>query len=352
VTGSDLPNPRKIVLDILLKAEKKPRNPFNEPNQLLLLKILYVTHDMAHQVPVEAFDNCKEIRCCSSGNKKVLDPSVSHSACLPISIGKDDEFYKKADVGCLNMIRSESSSLPSIAQHGEVLNKVTSFMDHSIIYGSDDIESNKIRSFVGGKLNLGPNNVLPVDSKGKYTKISDRLTSVPLSAIWPILTARNHNSLASGLEKMNPKWSDEKLFQEARRINIAFIQRELIENLFVALFNTSLGGVYDETADPSTTLEFSSGAYRFFHFNLQPYMKLTDKDNKVETIPMSDTFGRIDLAEKRFDDVLRGALGDEMNFLQYTDEVIMICEKVSLCTTYLSFAALQQICQKPKRIWT
>jgi hypothetical protein len=323
VTGAELPNPRKLVMDVLDKAEFKQRT-VNNLTTFFILSNFYISHDQAHQTPVEAYNNCNEIRCCSSGNKKVLDHSVSHSACLPIAISKEDEFYGPANIGCLNMIRSEPVSSPTTIETGEILNRVTGFLDHSIIYGSDLKENTKIRSFVGGKILLSKNNILPVDADGKYTKISDRLTNVPIGAIVPVLLSRNHNNLAEGLAAKNPSWNDEKLFQEARRLNIALFEQLFFQKHFEAATNLTMTGTYNATVNPSPTVEFITAAYRFFHVFMNPTFAFVDKNDNVERIPMSETFKRIDLIENRFDDALRATFVDRLNFGHFSEEVSLI----------------------------
>lgn len=46
----------------------------------------------------------------------------------------------------------------------------------------------------------------------------------PQLAIQQIMFVREHNRLAKQLKILNPHWNDERLYQEARRINIAAFQ--------------------------------------------------------------------------------------------------------------------------------
>lgn len=240
---------------------------------------------------------------------------------MAIPIPEDDPFYKPDDVKCLNLVRSQLASDPSRVQYGEIKNKATAFLDHSIVYGTDDSELRKIRTFTKGKLRVSRNS-LPTDRNGNYLENSVRLTIAPVGAIWPSIFTRNHNNVAEGLAAVNPQWSDETLFLEARRINIAILQNTLFKGRVIeSVFHKRVNESYNATVDPSITVEFTTAAYRLGHFYLQNSVLMMDKDMKKTNIPLSDTLGRIDLLEKNFDDVLRGALFQPMNFVQYTDEV-------------------------------
>lgn len=322
VAGSDLPNPRLLVQELLLKAIRSPP-PKVKYNLMALLIILFVTHDLHYQVPMQTqYNRRADIACCSKGNRDVLPPDLSNTACLPIEISKNDPFYKKGNVGCLNMVRSQLGKYTDGVEAGAILNHVTAFMDLSLIYGNNESELQQIRLYKCGKLRMGKNNILPVDANGKYLPSMDRFVATPIGSIWPSLFARNHNHLAHRLDKLNKHWNDETIFQEARRINIANFQFNLITAKSIEkVFNKVVNASYSEEYNAATFVEFSF-TYRGGHYYIPSYMLFQNEDYSETKHLQSDTIGKISLLENNFDGALRGATNQPVNVGPYSDEVM------------------------------
>lgn len=204
------------------------------------------------------------------------------------------------------------------------MNRATSYLDLSLIYGNHESELEQIRSYECGKFRMGPNNVLPVDVNGNYIPSMKRFTMAPMASIWPSLFVRNHNNIATRLAALNPQWDDETLFQEARRINIATFQYNLITSKAVeaSISNIPINENYDPNRNAATTLEFAI-AYRSAHYYLLAYMLFKYENNQTTQIMQSDTIGKIYLLENNFDAALRGALSQVVNVGQYSEEVNM-----------------------------
>ena len=131
------------------------------------------------------------------------------------------------------------------------MNILSAFIDGSAIYGADATRAMELRSFTGGllKTSLGLSGVttslLPTEKlSGKtYLPLSNDTCSTSNIAKYKCFYAgehrtsenvglvgmqtlfnREHNRIALRLASINPKWTDEKLYQETRRIVIAQLQ--------------------------------------------------------------------------------------------------------------------------------
>jgi peroxidase len=270
-------------------------------------------------------DKCEDMRCCIRENEGMLSDYLLNSACFPIPIAKDDAFYKQHGVRCLSFIRSEKSSLPSHVQFGEIKNKATGFLDLSLVYGNEESETRKIRSYNGGKLRMNDKNLMAVDGSGDYSEISDRMRATPATSVWPTLFTRNHNLLASELSKVNPKWNDEKVFQEARRLNIAILQSitlDYVNFVFESDGGLNLDKPYDENVDVASTVEFHSAAYRYFHFYVNSNIPLAHKNGTSSSVKFSEIFGNLETFENNFDAVVNGLFQQSINLGVYSNELV------------------------------
>lgn len=149
----------------------------------------------------------------------------------------------------------------------------------------------------------------------------DRFVATPIGAIWPAIFSRNHNHLAERLAKLQPKWDDETIFQEARRINIANFQFNLITAKSIErVFNQVVNATYSEERNAATSVEFSF-TYRGGHYYIPTHMVFQDENNVQKKVLQSDTIGKIELLENNFDGALRGAIHQPVNVGQYSEEV-------------------------------
>lgn len=143
---------------------------------------------------------------------------------IKLPLQKDDPLrkkmggYMKVDRTKPDTCRTKDDSLPPAYQ-----NDVTHWWDGSQLYGSDKETHARVRSFAHGKLKVGDDGLLPVDSKSNIdiTGFSKNWW-IGLSILHNLFT-REHNLICDMLAKKHPDWTDEQLFQTARLINTAQI---------------------------------------------------------------------------------------------------------------------------------
>ena len=223
--------------------------------------------------------------------------------CVPIQVTDSDPAFglKTPNEGhCLPFRRSLPvcpTAPPLSFEAREQVNDLTSYIDGSMVYGSNDIIGDAVREFRGGLLRVGPNfpanqPSLPVDNQLLVAcpnrtdcflcgdvRCNEQFSLTVMHTIW----VREHNRCARQLGRINPHWEDERLFQECRRIVGALIQKITYldylpkvmgpENydIFVGPY---LG--YNPEIDAGVPNAFATAAYRYGHSLVRPLFDRLD----------------------------------------------------------------------------
>lgn len=176
----------------------------------------------------------------------------------------------------------------------EQQNELTSWIDGSMVYGSSDARAKALRALDGsGRLKTSKGDLLPfnVDNLPNANGFAPDPTKLFLagdvrSNEQPGLTSmhtlfvREHNRLADVIRKLRPYYSDEDIYQAARRLVIAEIQIITFEEFLPAVIGPRAiqrYRGYDPRRDPSIMTEFSGAAYRFGHTAVSPVLRRIDR---------------------------------------------------------------------------
>lgn len=104
-------------------------------------------------------------------------------------------------------------------------NTETSWWDGSQLYGSTPEREAMLRSGTGGRLTMGDDGLLPVEERRgvNLTGVNGNWW-VGLS-VMHTLFAYEHNAICDMLAARHPDWSDQRLFETARRVNAAVMAK-------------------------------------------------------------------------------------------------------------------------------
>ncbi|KFM73005.1 Peroxidase, partial [Stegodyphus mimosarum] len=344
-SGDELPNARYLSNE-LYTHHSRPRC---NCTVLTLYFGLFIDHDII-RITSKTGHNGESISCCSP--EVIENPSLLHPECMAIGVPEDDPFYGPLGVKCLDFVRS--APVPGECPgEREQMNLVTSFLDASGVYGSFDDKNKVLRSFENGLLKvcwINDTMMLPpahhisyecgFPSKDLYCfkagdmRVNEQIELTAIHAIW----MREHNRVATRLHSVNPKWDDEKLFQESRRIVIAELQH-IAFNEFLPLLlgkdvmrehgleinpQVEFNG-YDSESDPSMYNVFGAAAFRVGHSLIEGTLDLIGPGySKEREIPLHTAFLNPHIFyEKGMDLLLRGLVREKaMSVDSYiTDEV-------------------------------
>jgi peroxidase len=202
------------------------------------------------------------------------------------------------------------------------INVLTSFIDGSMIYGSDEEFANKLRLMQGGLLKEGDaqptkkpelprilraDNIredgevfvgCPESAEGEFGcflagefRVNEQIVLTVMQTLW----FREHNRVARELATLNPSWNDERLYQEARKIVGAIIQKIVYYDYLPRIFGKRVYDIvvgeylgYDPRINPGVNNAFATAAYRYGHTLIRPFFdRLGSNYQNIAAGPLS-----------------------------------------------------------------
>ncbi|XP_005597567.1 eosinophil peroxidase [Equus przewalskii] len=261
--------------------------------------------------------------------------------CFPIKIPRNDPRIKNQS-DCIPFFRSAPACPQNKNKVRNQINALTSFVDASMVYGSEVSLAQRLRNqtnyfgllAVNQQFRDNGRDLLPFDNMrndpcrltNRNARIpcflagDSRSTETPKLAALHTLFMREHNRLATELRRLNPRWTGDKLYQEARKIVGAMVQiityRDFLPLVLgKARARKTLGPYrgYCSNVDPRVANVFTL-AFRFGHTMLQPFMFRLDSQYRASApnsrVPLSSAFfasWRI-VHEGGIDPILRGLM--------------------------------------------
>ncbi|HET9625545.1 MAG TPA: peroxidase family protein [Kofleriaceae bacterium] len=172
------------------------------------------------------------------------------------------------------------------------INEITGYIDGSNVYGSDPERTAWLRTGENGHLkvthtavgDLAPFNDGTVPNAGTperpdlssslFVAGDIRINEQATLAVMHIVFIREHNFQADRIASLHRNWTDEQIFQAARKITIAEIQHTVYDEFLPALLGNARGvgpyTGYDPRINAGVSAAFSTAAYRIGHTLLSP----------------------------------------------------------------------------------
>ncbi len=251
---------------------------------------------------------------------------------IPVPEG-DPEFDPQStgtvEIG-LNRTVFEDGSEPR-----EQINQITSWIDGSMVYGSDDVRAAALREFDGGRLLLTDDGLMPLNDAGLPNasitgsaeeqatlflagdvRANENAALTAMHTLW----VREHNRIADELAANDPDLSDEQVYQQAREVVIAQIQAITYNEYLPALLGDTVVpeySGYDSSVDPTIANEFSTAAYRFGHSMLSNELQRLNNDGTVieaGNLELKDAFFNAqNIVDHGIDSLLKGVASQTAN---------------------------------------
>lgn len=273
-----------------------------------------------------------------------LTVGASPTESAPIDVPLGDEYFDPFGTGMETISFSRSNYDPStgdsVSDPREQINQITAFLDGSVVYGSDQVRADELRTMTGGKLKTSEGDLLPFNEDGLPNaggtssslflagdiRANENVALIAMQTLW----VREHNRLADDISKRDSNLSDEEIYQQAKAIVRAEMQAITYNEYLPALLGhgaISAYQGYDSSVNPGIANIFSTAAYRFGHSVLPEVLLRANPDGSVAeegNIALRDAFfNPSEVLNNGIDSVLQGATLQKAQELdtQIVDEV-------------------------------
>ena len=262
-----------------------------------------------------------------------LTPEAEPGESFDISVPLADPYFDPTATGLEVMPFHRSTYDPLTGVEGggarRQLNVITSWIDGSNVYGSDDARAAALRVGDGsGRLATSAGDLLPFNTAAlpnaptafdpSFFLAGDIRANeqVGLTAMHTLFV-REHNRVADLVRERNPHLSGDEIYEAARRYVVAEIQvityREFLPLLLGPAGLDPYPG-FDSTVDPAIGVLFSTACYRFGHTMVSgEVLRLDESGNVIAegNLSVRDAFFNPSLlqTEGGVEPVLRGFAG-------------------------------------------
>ena len=206
-----------------------------------------------------------------------------------LRVPQDDAFFTPNDFIITSRNKALEGSGTSRDNPRQFVNEISSYIDGSAVYGVDESRASWLRTFEDGKLKTSNGDLLPwntldgeFDSQldftapfmaddtrmlTKYFVAGDlRANENPLLIAMHTIFVREHNRLCDEIKFERPHWSDEQIYQRARKLVGAFIQNVVYKEWLPSMgVNLPEYRSYSEEMNASIYNVFSAAAFRIGH---------------------------------------------------------------------------------------
>lgn len=223
----------------------------------------------------------------------------------------------------LEFVRSERALVNASSSDVRPFTTLTSALDLSNVYGSDEMRNIALRVTDSCRLKTGDNELLPrntedflnsPDTSSEFFFAGDtRSNENPVLTAMHTIWVREHNRLCDAVENAFPRTNSSTQYEIARAINIAEYQKIVYEEWLPAILGDkqlSPYRGYRRNVDPTVSIEFTTAGFRMGHTLVGADLaRRDDNGNQLPSFPSEDQFfvKASEISSEEIDNLLRGA---------------------------------------------